>query len=483
MATIDLRDKPLPRRFGDFQAARTLLQPYPADPAIRVLQRVVLADIVAAVVALIAAAGLLYYEFHGWALVPVVLWPLALAQARGYDRKRLLTHNVTSSPVVAAAARVFLACAVVGLFVPALDVRQSLRLTLLLAGATIAARRVVALWLNHRRRSKDLLIPVLARGRAMDLNAFLRMLDKEPCPTVEVVAVQCTDRAPLSDVQVATRVPLMTDPVDAAVRNGVSSMIIVGPTDLPSDVLRRTIWRCQQEGIDTLMLPIVEPVAPPRVAPVNRGGLSSMVFQGPNRRMFGLKRLMDRVLAAIALVLLAPMLLGIGFLVRRNSPGPALFRQTRVGRDGRPFTMVKFRTMGVDAEQRRAELEDQNTHAGGTLFKLRQDPRITSVGRVLRKFSLDELPQLINVVRGEMSLVGPRPPLPDEVANYPADFMRRFAVNPGLTGLWQVSGRSNLDPLDSARLDTQYVEHWSLGLDLRILVRTAKVVLTGEGAY
>jgi exopolysaccharide biosynthesis polyprenyl glycosylphosphotransferase len=483
MATIDLRDKPQPRRFGDFQAARTVLRPYATDPAVRVLQRVVLADIFAAVVALIAAAGLLYYEFQGWAMVPVVVWPWALVQAHGYDRKRLLTHGVTSSMVIAAAARVVVACAVVGLFVPALDVRQSLRLTMFLTGTTIAARWMVALWMNRRRRSNDLLIPVLARGRAVDLNAFIRMLDKEPCPTMAVVAVQCTDRAPLADVQVATRVPLMTDPVDAAVRNGVSSVVIVGPTDLPSDVLRRTIWRCEQQGIDTLILPIVEPVAPPLVAPVNRGGLSSMVFQGPNRRLFGVKRVMDRVLAAISLLLLAPILLTIGILVRRNTPGPALFRQTRVGRDGRPFTMLKFRTMGIDAEDRRAELEDMNTHAGGTLFKLRQDPRITSVGRVLRKYSLDELPQLINVVRGEMSLVGPRPPLPDEVAKYPADFMRRFTVNPGLTGLWQVSGRSDLDPLDSARLDTQYVEHWSLGLDLRILVRTAKVVLTGEGAY
>ena len=483
MVTIDLRDKPEPARFGGLQGARTLLRPFPGDPAVRVLQRVLSGDILAAAVALVAADGLLFYDFQGWQLLPVLLWPLAMLQAGAYDRKGLLTHGVRAATVVAAAARVVIATALMGLLVPALDARQSMRLTLFLALTTVISRSVVAFWVARRRRAGDLLIPVIARGRAVDLNAFTRMLSKEPSPTMEVVAVQCTDRAPLEEVRMATRVPLMTDPVDAAVRNGASAMVIVGPTDLPSDVLRRTIWGCEQAGIDTVMLPVVEPMAPPLVAPVNRGGLSSMRFSGPNRQLFGLKRLMDRVLAAIAVVLLSPVLLAIGVAVRRNTPGPALFRQTRVGRDGRPFTMLKFRTMGVDAEARRGELEALNTHAGGTLFKVRQDPRITSVGRVLRKYSLDELPQLINVVRGEMSLVGPRPPLPDEVANYPQDSMRRFAVNPGLTGLWQVSGRSDLDPVDSARLDTQYVEHWSLGMDLRILVRTARVVLTGKGAY
>ena len=145
--------------------------------------------------------------------------------------------------------------------------------------------------------------------------------------------------------------------------------------------------------------------------------------------------------------------------------------------------MLKFRTMYLDAEVRRAELESLNVHDAGTLFKIKDDPRITPVGRFMRKFSLDELPQLLNILRGEMSLVGPRPPLPDEVAEYTVDAHRRFRVRPGLTGLWQVSGRSDLDPEESARLDTHYVEQWSIGMDAKILARTPGAVISGRGAY
>lgn len=483
MVTIDLRDQPEPRRLAEFWSVRSKWRSHATDPGVILLQRLVVADLVAAAVAAAVAVGLLHYDFRGWAMLAPLLWPLALVQAGAYDRKRLLTQGVKASTMAGAASRVVVATAAVGLVVADLNVRESLRMTTALLVATIATRGMVAWWLGRRRRAGDLLVPVLARGRAADLRLFMAMLRRDPTPTYEVVAVQSTDRAPLQDIPIATRVPLMTDPVNAAVRNNVMAMVIVGPTDLPSDVLRRTIWRCEQQGIDTLMLPIVEPVAPPMLSSVNRGGLPSMVFQGPNRSLFGVKRILDRVLAALGLAVLSPLLLVIALLVRRDSPGPALFRQTRVGRDGQFFTMLKFRTMGVDAEARRAELADQNEHSGGTLFKVRQDPRVTSVGKVLRRYSLDELPQLINVLRGEMSLVGPRPSLPDEVANYPVDFMRRFAVSPGLTGLWQVSGRSDLDPIESARLDTLYVEHWSIGMDVRILARTAKAVLSSDGAY
>jgi exopolysaccharide biosynthesis polyprenyl glycosylphosphotransferase len=202
-------------------------------------------------------------------------------------------------------------------------------------------------------------------------------------------------------------------------------------------------------------------------------------LRGPRRLA---KQVWERAAAGLALLVLAPLLLVLAALVRLESDGPALFRQTRVGRDGRTFTMLKLRTMCADAERRRAALvplADDET----LLFKLREDPRITRIGRFLRRYSLDELPQLVNVVRGEMALVGPRPPLPDEVDRYDDDTRRRLAVTPGLTGLWQVSGRSDLSWEESVRLDLRYVENWSLGLDATILARTVRAVLGHRGAY
>ena len=198
------------------------------------------------------------------------------------------------------------------------------------------------------------------------------------------------------------------------------------------------------------------------------------------------KRVIDVVGSAAGLLMLAPVLLVVALLVRRDSPGPMLFRQRRLGRDGRPFWCLKFRTMAADAERRVAELEARNESAGGVLFKIKDDPRVTPLGRVLRRTSLDELPQLVNVLKGEMSLVGPRPlQLRDcerlEAAD-PAGFARRLAVPPGLTGPWQVGGRSDVDAEGMLRLDLEYVERWSLGLDLAILCRTVVVVLAGRGA-
>jgi lipopolysaccharide/colanic/teichoic acid biosynthesis glycosyltransferase len=187
--------------------------------------------------------------------------------------------------------------------------------------------------------------------------------------------------------------------------------------------------------------------------------------------------------AAANLVLWAPALLGIALGVRLTSRGPVIFRQTRVGKDGREFTMLKFRTMVVDAGARRNELAAQNGRAEGVLTTIRQDPRVTPFGRWLRRYSLDELPQLVNVLTGSMSLVGPRPPLPTEVALH-EDYIRlRLLVKPGLTGLWQVSSRSDLTWDESTRLDLRYVEHWSLTLDLMILWKTVFAVVRGRGAF
>jgi exopolysaccharide biosynthesis polyprenyl glycosylphosphotransferase len=196
---------------------------------------------------------------------------------------------------------------------------------------------------------------------------------------------------------------------------------------------------------------------------------------------FAFKRVFDIMSSAVALWVLAPMLLIVAALVKLTSKGPVLFRQTRVGLHGRPFKMLKFRTMVENAEELKAELTQQN-EMDGPVFKMKKDPRITSIGRVLRKFSIDELPQLINVLRGDMSVVGPRPPVPNEVARYEPWHRRRLSVRPGLTCIWQVSGRNEISFEQWMYMDLQYIDTWSFSKDIGLILKTFPVVLTGRGA-
>lgn len=194
------------------------------------------------------------------------------------------------------------------------------------------------------------------------------------------------------------------------------------------------------------------------------------------------KRALDLLLVALALPVLVPVFAAIALAIKLSSPGPVFFVQSRVGQGGRLFGMVKFRSMVVDAEARRAEVLGRSDRAG-LCFKAKDDPRITPVGRILRRASLDELPQLWNVVTGEMSLVGPRPALPEEVAAYPAAALERLAVLPGITGAWQVAGRANLGFDEMVALDVDYVRNASLAIDLALLLRTVRAVASGRGAY
>ncbi len=197
-----------------------------------------------------------------------------------------------------------------------------------------------------------------------------------------------------------------------------------------------------------------------------------------------LKRAFDVLVAAALILLLSPLLLAIAVAVKVGSPGPVLFRQERVGHAGHHFSMLKFRSMVVDAEARLVSLADVKRGEGNhVMFKMKDDPRVTRVGRFIRRFSLDELPQLFNVVQGSMSLVGPRPPLPREVVTYEDHVHRRFEVKPGVTGLWQVSGRSRLSWEESVRLDLHYVDNWSFWYDFGILLRTFKAVIARDGAF
>jgi exopolysaccharide biosynthesis polyprenyl glycosylphosphotransferase len=239
-------------------------------------------------------------------------------------------------------------------------------------------------------------------------------------------------------------------------------------------------------GCRLLMLPRGGGVPGVQPAVVWRRGQPLMELTAPTLRgwQFALKRVIDVVGAAVGLVILSPVFAFIAIRIKLGSPGPVLFRQERVGREGRRFRILKFRTMTVDAEQRREELLERSVYADGRLFKVRDDPRITKVGRWLRRTSLDELPQLVNVLKGEMSLVGPRPPLPCEVDLYEAHHYARFDVKPGMTGPWQVAGRNDVKDFEGiVTLETAYIRGWSVWTDVQLLLRTIPALIRMRGAY
>jgi exopolysaccharide biosynthesis polyprenyl glycosylphosphotransferase len=273
----------------------------------------------------------------------------------------------------------------------------------------------------------------------------------------------------------------VSDVVQVAV-DGEFDVVIVTGAELSGQALRRLSWALQRTSTELVVAPGIVEVFGPRVTLEPTAGLSLIHVNAAESRRSRIvaKRVFDTAFALGALLFLAPVLAVIAVAVKVTSPGPILFRQTRVGKEGREFSMLKFRSMVIDAEERLAALRAAN-QADGPLFKMDRDPRITRIGHFLRKHSLDELPQLINVVKGEMALVGPRPPLPFEVAQYRESARRRLLVKPGLTGLWQISGRADLAWDEAVKLDLRYVENWSIAFDLMIMWRTVRVVVSGHG--
>jgi exopolysaccharide biosynthesis polyprenyl glycosylphosphotransferase len=275
------------------------------------------------------------------------------------------------------------------------------------------------------------------------------------------------------------------DSVVATVANvGADTLALAGPHVLERGGLRRLSWELEGSRIDLVVAPALTDIAGPRIRIRPVEGLPLLHIDRP--QFTGVRRLVknsiDRTFAALLLALLSPLLLLVALTVKAGTPGPLLFRQTRVGLNGEHFQLLKVRTMVRTAERDRHQIEHLNEQ-DGVMFKVRRDPRTTRVGRVLRRLSMDEIPQLWNVLKGEMSLVGPRPPLPSEVERYGLDVHRRLLVKPGITGLWQVSGRSDLSWEESVRLDLHYVDHWSVGLDIVLMWKTLIAVIRGRGAY
>ncbi|WP_353813307.1 sugar transferase [Agromyces sp. SYSU T00266] len=262
------------------------------------------------------------------------------------------------------------------------------------------------------------------------------------------------------------------------------TVVFTGADTIDPRGMRELGWQLEATATNLVVAPALTDVAGPRIHARPVAGLPLIQVDYPEftGRKYAAKRAFDLVVATIALIVLSPVFLTIALLVRRDSPGPAFYAQERVGLNGRRFRMLKFRSMVADAEAQLTTLLDR-TDGNGVLFKMRSDPRVTRIGAVLRRYSLDELPQFVNVLRGEMSLVGPRPPLASEVERYDEWARRRLLVRPGITGLWQTQGRSDLSWDDSVRLDLYYVENWSLTGDVIILYRTARAVLRAQGAY
>ncbi|MET3636596.1 sugar transferase [Curtobacterium oceanosedimentum] len=276
------------------------------------------------------------------------------------------------------------------------------------------------------------------------------------------------------------------DVAEALAATGADTVVITSSDDLPPERVRQLSWSLEPGRQHLVVAPSLTDIGGPRIHTRPVQGLPLIHVETPtySGRKLYTKRAFDLVGSALLIIVLSPVLILLAILVKAGSPGPVFFRQERVGLNGGTFHMIKFRSMVVDAEARLQELSALDRAEGNTvLFKMKNDPRVTRVGAFMRRYSLDEVPQLFNVLLGNMSLVGPRPPLASEVERYDSHVHRRFLVKPGMTGLWQVSGRSDLSWEDSVRLDLYYVENWSLVSDLIILWRTARAVTRSEGAY
>ncbi|CAN7325705.1 sugar transferase [Knoellia sp. LjRoot47] len=445
-------------------------------------------DVFSGVMASVVAAIWAPPVAHGaslFVLTPIA-WVAAVALNQGY-LGRNLGHGAEEYSSVARAGAVLLGAIGLTSFMLTLTPARShiVVVATLVIVSSLVIRRALRAWLVRQRRDGRYRQRTIVVGTVGSASELIRELRRSPSNFFDITGACVSGAEDVTDVD---GVPVVGNPRDVALAvdfNDADIVAVSGHPGLSGRDLRELAWELEDRQVDLVISPGIFEVAGPRLSLRAEAGVSLLHLERPGHTPVRLrvKRLQDLLLAPVIVVLALPILLLIAAAIRLDSPGPIFFRQTRIGQRGQEFSIFKFRTMRVDAEAHLAALAAEGHEVNSVLFKSRTDPRITRVGRVLRRFSLDEVPQLFNVLHGEMSLVGPRPGLAAEVDKYEPDAMRRLRVRPGMTGLWQVSGRSTLDWEQTVRLDLWYVDNWSSMLDLQILIRTARAVIGGNGAY
>ncbi|MFC7486350.1 sugar transferase [Knoellia sp. CPCC 206453] len=487
-----------PRRDGPSRWRTWSLKGYRVDPTSQTplgwpsayRQRLVLGDLMCALVASTTASVMRLGRVPDSIVVLIYLTPLAWALAvrllQGYQGRHL-GQGAQEYRVVLWAGAVLLGVAGFTSYAFTLELARGYVFLVvpLVVGLSLVLRKGLRLWLSRARSHGRYRQRTVVVGTAKSAGELIRELRRSPSNSFDLVGA-CVSGAKHS---VAVEgVPVTGRPRDVTLAVDFSDAALVavsGHPGLTGQELRELAWELEERHVDLVISPGIFEVAGPRLSIRAEAGVSLLHLERPVRsgsRMV-VKRVQDLALAVVITLFALPFLLLIALAVRLDSEGPILFHQKRIGQSGQEFRIYKFRTMVVDAEAKLKALADSGHEVNAVLFKSRVDPRVTRVGRWLRRFSIDEVPQLLNVLRGEMSLVGPRPGLASEVDHYEPDAMRRLRVRPGMTGLWQVSGRSTLNWEQTVRLDLWYVDNWSTTLDLQILIRTARAVIGGRGAF
>lgn len=435
---------------------------------------------------------------NGAAQVPAIVvsvglafcWILTLRAFQTLDRRIVGSGSQEYSRVVTACLAVFGVLAMIDLLFRLNIARGFVAIALPVGSvALLLSRWFWRQWLGHQRLCSRNVERVLVVGSETSAVPMMQRLLRQPNLGFQVVGVCLPSRAGQRQSVAVDDVGIpvcgsFDDVCDAVVDSGATTVAVTSAEALGHDAMQALSWDLEGLDVEMMVSPGVTDVAGPRVMVRPVAGLPLLHidkprYEGANRFR---KAFVDRVGAALIVALLAPVFVAVGIAIKLDSRGPVFYRGTRVGVNNTHFAMWKFRSMVQNADTLKVNLHSLN-EGSGVLFKMRDDPRVTKVGKFIRRYSLDELPQLFNVVSGSMSLVGPRPPLPDEVERYDGRVARRMLVKPGMTGLWQVSGRSDLSWEESVRLDLSYVENWSIMQDALILWRTVKAVVAKDGAY
>ncbi|MDQ1130471.1 sugar transferase [Microbacterium sp. SORGH_AS_0888] len=424
----------------------------------------------------------------------IVLWMGALSWSDSRSYRVIGAGPSEYLRVADASLRVFGAIAIVA-FLAKIDLARGFLLISLPLGIVVllTTRWLWRQWLIAMRQRGTYSARVLLVGSVNSVAQIARELGRNVEAGYLVVGA-CSPSGKIGDTVPGTEIPMMgsVNAIERAMQlTGADTVAVTSTDELPPDKVKQISWNLQAGRQHLVLAPSIVDIAGPRLHTRPVAGLPLIHVETPrfSKGQLFLKRTLDICASSVGVVLLSPVLAFLAMSIRLSSDGPVLFRQVRIGRGGREFTMLKFRSMVTNAEELLENLQRQRQEEGidsgnEILFKMKNDPRVTPIGRIMRKYSLDELPQLFNVIGGSMSLVGPRPPLPTEVEQYATHVHRRFLVKPGITGLWQVSGRSTLSWEDTVRLDLSYVENWTVLTDLAILAKTAKAALApGESAH